>query len=229
VSAGDGRPTSAPFLLHRRLRSGHSFPPTEVLVALTIAGYMHQEEHTGALVAWPSVATIAKTSGLCERAVRKAINAHLQRREPLFVRAGGVDVGRPRKVHRYALVLDPAAFELNRHHVPMKTTAETTPGSADPSNPNRHQVPMKTTPEVVSGQGKAAPGSGKAAPGAGLNRHDVPMKICTEGTREEEPRARAEDWFTECLRLHGRSCNGSRGHRLRMALDRERRPQASTP
>lgn len=31
-----------------------------------------------------------------------------------------------------------------------------------------------------------------------------------------------EDWFSECQRLHGRSCNGQSGHALQMVLDADR-------
>jgi hypothetical protein len=36
------------------------------------------------------------------------------------------------------------------------------------------------------------------------------------------------DWFSECKRLHGLKCNGSRGHSLQMAIDAEKASRAET-
>jgi hypothetical protein len=50
----------------------------------------------------------------------------------------------------------------------------------------------------------------------------VPVTGSKHTAEQFSPDPEEDDWFGECKRLHSGKCNGSRGHRLRLAIDAEK-------
>ena len=52
-------------------------------------------------------------------------------------------------------------------------------------------------------------------------------KLLVRRVRRSHYQPEIVDWFEECKRLHGRSCNGREGHRIRMMIDAEKNGSGS--
>ena len=176
----DGRPIVAWLELHRRLRAGHDFSSSEVLLALTLCGFMGRPDDHGRFTAWPSIATMARLSGLDERSVRRVLKRHQARGDRLFTVAGRVLFGSHFN-YLYVLPFDAAGEPV--HIVPDLSRGLLSGDRAScPVNPATDRA-LRPVSVGVTGQGVTG-GRASCPPGDRALRPSSPGTVPTEVLRK---------------------------------------------